>query len=793
MNPLTISDIKAKIKTKSEKELRELLIALFEELGFNEVVHSHGTTEFGKDIVFYDVDKLGKDNWIACVIKSNDVNQSNYNEISRQVNECFKRPYNSHSKGRIKIDEVYVITSGIYKANTRELIAEEIENKTKNVSYKDLGDISKLFLENNITKFLVDDNEVTLTKYREHIKSILNSDNSISLLEADFDIDVNSLEKFQIKLRTKQKNFKDEVSKYLGTEAKVVNLDAVPHIDKVLTSNKDLLIQGIATSGKTTILKQIGISQLTRDSSSHVFYIELSKIFVKIKSFNILEYIQLDYSSATGGNDFPLSQNKKNLILLDGLDEIIDDKNKCEIIESILDIKKKHNVQVILTSRELEFIDNNEILKKIFEIHELLPLNNNEMIELGKKILNDNDQTKDFTSLLKRTEIANSFPKTPLATIMLAILFKEKKLDSKELPKNIFELYSKFIDLFLNRWDKSKGISEQFTIKQKEFVLNKIAEHMHLNGMVSIPNKDLYAFLKELSKVKPVEGLENPEIFLNKICQRSNILLKNDGDKTFRFFHLTIQEYLAAGSLHKKDERILFDNFYDNWWLNPNIFYAGRTPDESDILEKIANMEFYPVDLGSKMHYVIHTSKVLQAAHLLDKSARIRILSSMINIFDEMNTELIKVFVDNDEPKLKMKQRTILDRILWSRAFFNEFFSSSQFDSDLKKIWSNLIEKGSLVSDITQYCLSYCIAFNNKDAKYLTDFVLSSEDLNVRWFRIVDVDIDIKKLKAENKRLRLKIKRKSSLNRDYIQAQFNESLGKHYNSITGIDNAKKIN
>lgn len=786
MSTLTISEIKTKIKSKSEKELRELLIVLFEELKFNEVEHTHGTTEFGKDIVFYDVDKLGKNNWIACVVKANDVNQTNYHDISRQVNECFKKPYNSHSKGRVKIDEVYVITSGIYKANTKELIAEEIENKTKNVSYKNLGDLCKLFQENKITRFFVEDKNVFLTKYHEHIKSILNSDNSISLLEADFDINVNSLEKFQIKIRTKERNLKEEASKYLGSEAKVVNLDSVPHIDKVLTSNKDLLIQGIATSGKTTILKQIGISQLMRDSSSNVFYVELAKIFARIKSFDILEFLKTDYVEITGSEEFLFSSDNKNLILLDGLDEIVEDKNKDEILKSIVEIKKKYNVQIILASRELEFINNNEILKKIFEIHDLLPLNNNEMIELGKKILNNNDQTRDFTALLKRSEIANSFPKTPLSTIMLAILFKEKKLNSKELPKNIYELYSKFIDLFLNKWDKSKGISVQFTIKQKEYVLNKIAEHMHLNGMVSINYKELYDYLKQLSKIKPVEGLDNPEVFLNKICQRSNILIKNENDKTFRFFHLTIQEYLAAGSLRKKDESILLNNFYDDWWLNPNIFYAGRTPDESDILEKIADMGFYPLDLGSKMNYVIHTSKVLQAAHLLDKNKRLKILSAMIKIFDEMNTELIKAFVDFDEPRFKTKQRTILDRILWARGFFNEFFSSTQFDSDLKQIWSNMIGKGSSISDITQYCLSYCIAFNNKDSEYLIDFVLSSEDLNVRWFRIVDVDIDIKKLRGDNKKLRLKIKRKSSEHRDYIQSQFNESLSKHYNSITGL-------
>ncbi|PRY03668.1 NACHT domain-containing protein [Pontibacter ummariensis] len=786
MTKLTIPELKNKIKSKSEKELRELLIILFEELGFKEVTHSHGPTEFGKDIVFYDVDKLGNEKWTACVVKADNVNQSNYNEIVRQVNECFKRPYNSHSKGRVRIDEVYVLTSGIYKSNTRELIAEEIEVKTKNVVYKDLGDIVKYIDDNNISRYLVEEKDVYLTKYHEHVQDVLNSDNSIKILEADFDLNINSLEKFQIKLRTREKTLKEEASKYIGATANVVNLEIVPDVDKILSSNRAALIQGIATSGKTTILKQIGISQLKRDNSANVFYVELSKLYTKTKIYSILEYIQEDYQKVTGSSSFNINTDNKTLILLDGLDEVVADENKIELLAQIVEIKRTLNAQVILTSRDIEFIDSNTTLKKIFETHELLPLNNNEMIELGRKMLNDDDQTRDFTSLLKRSEIVNSFPKTPLATIILVILFKEKKLDKRELPKNIYELYSKFLDLFLNKWDKTKGISEQFTIKQKEFVLNKIAEHLHKKGWVSISFDDLFEFLRELSLTKPIEGLDDPEEFLTKICQRSHILIKNDSDKTFRFFHLTIQEFLAAGSFRKKDEKVLFENFYDNWWLNPNIFYAGATPDDSDILDKIANLELYPADLGSKMHYVMHTSKVLQAAHLLDRSKRRKVLWAMLKMFDEMNLELIQAFVDIDEPKLKLKERTILDRILWARNFFMEFFASSQFDMELKEIWQEVIHNKTNLSDITQYCLSYCIAVNNKEAKYLTEFVLSSEELNVRWFKVVDVDVNVKRLEVQNEKLMLKVRKKSSKHRKYIQDQFKESLRKHYTSITGL-------
>ena len=85
-----IAQIKDRLKELKEDELRIILVKLFESMNFFEVIHNHGTQEFGKDIVFYEENKFHQVIWYACVVKSTDINQKDYETVSRQINECFR-------------------------------------------------------------------------------------------------------------------------------------------------------------------------------------------------------------------------------------------------------------------------------------------------------------------------------------------------------------------------------------------------------------------------------------------------------------------------------------------------------------------------------------------------------------------------------------------------------------------------------------------------------------------------------------------------------------------------------
>jgi predicted AAA+ superfamily ATPase len=790
----TISQIKEKLKELQEHDLRQILVKLFESMNFLEVINNHGTQEFGKDIVFYEDNKFHQAIWYACVIKAKDIYQKDFEDVSRQINECFRKSYPSHSKGHVRMNKVMVITSFSFKDNAKSQIADLLEDPkhAEKTVYWDGGDIAKNIESPEVLDLLFNQNgDLTQNLVNTSALAILNTDSSLKLLETDFNIRIENIEDFGIKIKAKQKEFENERDEYLkSAELKLNRLPSkfLPDINELILTNKPVLIHGIAASGKTTILKKLGKDFINQGLNGYVLFFEISKIKKEISKKGFSTLINDYFKNLTNTNlDLQsLDSNKKLLLLLDGLDEIYSEEERNNIIAQILKLNEYKSIKVVVSSRNNDYLDSNDLIKNQFDRYELLPLSLDEMIEIGTKLFDNSSQESTFVKAIKKNEIIKAFPKTPLTAILLAILFKEQKIDVKELPRSITELYNKFIDIFLNKWDKNKGISEQFKYQERQFVIQKIAEFLHKKGEKSISTDDMKNFLENLYKERPIKAIKDPDEFISNICERCSIIVKDDETNTYSFFHLTIQEYLTSTILDNTDEELLLKYYYDDWWLNTNIFYAGKTPHHSEILKKVSELKIdYPCDPDSKLAFIINTTKILQAAHLVDVNLRKKVLISVIKIFDELMAVTVKEFITSKDPRYNKK--TMLELILWSRNIFFEFLGVHHFTDTLKDIHKEIISvPESGLSDITEYNVSYCLAVLERDANPLYDFVLSRENINPRWYKIVDVDVMIKHLEIPDKKITSKFKSKALIHKDYIKLQFSERLLKHFTSITGV-------
>lgn len=787
-----ISDegFKEKLKSLNEKKLRLILIQLFEKLNFKEVDHHHGTTEFGKDIVFYEEDTFGNKIWYACVVKSGNINQAILGDVQRQIRECFKSKYPSTTHGRVKINKVLVICSGVFTGNTKILIAEEIDDSNKSdVVFWSQTIISDFLKNNNLTNLIINKNQnVLLTRFNERMINNILQNKSLKFLQTDFDVNIDNFGEFELSIKAKSTKFEKERDEYLDGHTTKLPVKFLPDIKKIIENKRSLFLHGIATSGKTTILKKIGKDFILSKPNSIAFYVELNKL-KNDSNTPIANYIDEIYKEITNHElDIREYKDEDILFLLDGLDEVQNVDLRKKIISEIKAYElSDYDIQIILSSRTADIIKNDIELDSIFDQFELMSLNLGELVKVGEKIITDDKQAESFVALVTKGEIVNAFPKTPLTTILLAILFKEDKIDSKDLPRNITELYEKFMDLFLDKWDKERGVSQQYKLKERLFVLKEIAGKMHFNNEIEIEEHELLSFLEELKVERPVEILKSPEEFLQNLSANSNILIYNNESKKFRFFHLTIQEYLSSLSYSSKNEAYLAENFLNEWWLNPSIFYAGKVPESASLVSEIAKLKIYPTDTLDKSTYIVHASKVLKAAHLISNSERKKMLKTMLGLFDKMTKELILSLIGAKDPKYY--KRTILDLILWARAFYMDYFSSSQFQECLKDIWNEILKEDSnQYSDITRYCISYDLSISERNASYLLEFIQSDKSMNPRWFKIVDVDIAIRHLNHDRKgKPILKLRQNAVKNKKYIAKQFNERIAKHYKSITSID------
>lgn len=142
-------EIRKTLEQLNESDLRQLLVLTFRKANLKDVEETHGVVEFGKDIVFYEEDSLDRKTWTACVVKAGDIKQTGnvYNDVLRQISECFDVELDTLNHGRIRINNVLVITNGVFKPNVKTIINQAHAPHKQNISYWDITKLVDFCIE----------------------------------------------------------------------------------------------------------------------------------------------------------------------------------------------------------------------------------------------------------------------------------------------------------------------------------------------------------------------------------------------------------------------------------------------------------------------------------------------------------------------------------------------------------------------------------------------------------------------------------------------------------------------
>lgn len=160
-----------------ETELFEDLAVLFKKKGFSNVKITHGSNEFGKDLVFskYDED-FEEDKWYAVIVKNKPATQNDFvigNEISNQINVSLKEPY-TNPKGEEKIiSKLFIVINSTVTPNATQLISKFVEPSIlPNIKIWDYQDLKEQIEQNTKESFL-DNNEPFLNLYTSEQKKTI--------------------------------------------------------------------------------------------------------------------------------------------------------------------------------------------------------------------------------------------------------------------------------------------------------------------------------------------------------------------------------------------------------------------------------------------------------------------------------------------------------------------------------------------------------------------------------------------------------------------------------------------
>ena len=549
------------------KEFHPLLGELFRNLdSISSVEYKQGPRESGADFVLVKKDNIfNMDEYVGVVVKTGKITQ-NTQDVNTQIEQCATMKRTILGKKEILVNEIWVITSKGITQNAQDFFSQKYTNH----KVKFIG-------PEMLTKLVID----TLPEYFESISIPINqyiqkTRDSVERLQNSTKLwfgGIDGLEITQELIYQERKNY----SQKNGVKKKVKHVN----IDSLISKTGVSLIEGGVGSGKSSLLRTTAIKYLDPnkfvESKMLPIYIQF-KDFEKMYNFSLEKLIKLDSENF---NDDKI----KYLIMIDGVDESkhsIDERVK--IIDKIIsDADAKINVKLIMTSRKVNKNTLKTKLRSTIRTYEIAQLSTNQIINIIEKACSSLNTKSRILEDLKKSNLFRALPRTPIAAILLAKLLNE---NNKEIPSNLTELYSKYTEIALGRWDVDKELTKEKEFDAAEAITKNIAKYFLENDLLVISINEAKGFFKQYLDKRKM-GVD-PDALFNKIISRSEIFYTDDKNSTFGFRHRTFTEFFYAKNAISNGDFEITASSFDMQWLAVSFFWVGLQKDCPEVLTKFA-------------------------------------------------------------------------------------------------------------------------------------------------------------------------------------------------------------
>ncbi len=400
-----------------------------------------------------------------------------------------------------------------------------------------------------------------------------------------------------------------------------------------------LLVEGVPGSGKTTILMRVAMALVKahrgdpESAQSMGFaapyplpiFVPLRRFATYLRSLPIQEQIVggspplLKYLCATvlpyiGEDDWLITNLEAGhvTLLFDGLDEVTDDVVRHRVAGIVRDfIRKYSKCRIVLTTRPAGLtaaVRNTLIRQGRLAFCEVRPLDQEQMsrfIGAWYRALNTDHQraqqlTRDLVKRIEANPRVAELARSPILLTAIAVVHQTLG----DIPERRADLYEHCVRALCGRWDAAKdeegrelcGPVEQ---EDKIILFEQIAFTIHGQGgdAKTIERGPLLNILSKTLPSDPKQAFapERYSPLLDNIVDRTGLIIP-DGDITYRFRHLSFQEYLAARHISARYDHpveALAPQLADPWWrevvlLAPAYKAMFSGPDARQLLLNLA-------------------------------------------------------------------------------------------------------------------------------------------------------------------------------------------------------------
>jgi predicted NACHT family NTPase len=340
----------------------------------------------------------------------------------------------------------------------------------------------------------------------------------------------------------------------------------IPGMQAVETHSK-LRVLGKPGVGKTTFLKHLAI-QCNRGE----FAAQQVPVFITLRdfaeesresgSFSLLNYIRQAW--VTAGVTHPsvlkiLLQEGRLLLLLDGLDEVLN-QDSTKVLREIRKFSEKyHQNQFVVSCRTAA----QKLQLPGFTDVEIAPFTKAQITTFAQKWFvafakrypqTEQSQSSQFIQKLDLPENwqFRQLVVTPLFLHLACWMFQGQE----QFPAKRSEFYKQGLDLLLGKWDEAKGVDRDdvyrdFRLPQKLRLLSQLAAVTFERGQYFFEQRLVEQYLEEYLQTLPGAMLEPEELQLDseamlKAIEAQHGILIERARGIFSFSYLAFQEYFTA-------------------------------------------------------------------------------------------------------------------------------------------------------------------------------------------------------------------------------------------------------
>lgn len=344
-------------------------------------------------------------------------------------------------------------------------------------------------------------------------------------------------------------------------------------------NEKMVLILGEAGAGKTVCLRRLAYLIADRGLQAPA----TSEIPILLRAIDIAgdprELLDVSTSftqrvSNSSSSSLTLEDLKRGRfrLFIDGLDEIVSESVRNDLLTKVGRFHTSYPLcQVVISSRDSGFLRTLPQLAEYARFR-ISPIDWKQARQIVARLQKQQELPEHTVQeIVRRLQNVHGINLNPmLVTVFVATCDHAQR----DIPANITELFKKFTEIMLGRWDLSKGLAQQHHATIKDFLLKRLAFEMHQRGLRSLSLSECKnIFTKELHE----RGLPiKLNTLLEETIHRSGLFRVDD--ESLEFSHMLLQEFFAGRAIPSKE--FLESVVTEDWWKRPIIFYFGEHPDD---------------------------------------------------------------------------------------------------------------------------------------------------------------------------------------------------------------------